>query len=129
MSNIYREKVYSKRKRLGINVRKCGVPKPKTESYNNVSKAVNTNKFKQFEDNKNKYKRPIKYLNRVNMDNGEQSDYRNDDTDAGDQFGGKLSKRDNNKKKYLFVGLFDIMEWVYKMLLSYTNLSHSLHII
>ena len=54
----------------------------------------------------------------VNPDNYDQSDYTNDDTDLRDQFGGKYSNQEHKKKKNLLLGLYDIIEWLCKDLLS-----------
>ena len=71
------------------------------------------------EEHNKKQKRHINALKVVKTDKDEQSDIRNNNTGSGYQFYDKVSKRDNNKKMNLIVGIFIIMDWVCNLLLSY----------
>ena len=87
-----RKIVNDERRRLGIkyndkgkgNAGKGGGPRNKN--------AANTNRMKQLEDQNLKYKRQIKAMKRVNHDD-EGSTETETDIDAGDQFGGKASRK------------------------------------
>ena len=89
--------VMNERKRLSKRGGKGG----KSGSVKHKS-ASNSNRLKQLEDQNKKYKRAIKSLKRrpSEAENGDDkdSDDKSEDDDAGDQFGGRNSKRLNKSK-------------------------------
>ena len=90
LSQADRNKVFAERERLGISKRKNGSDQSKSNNVN----AANDNRIKQITEQNKKYKRQIKALKRSktpNNKNDANSD--NDNADAGDQFGGKNSKK------------------------------------
>ena len=83
--------VISERKRLGI---RPGIGKNKTWSRTDGehTKANNANRMKQLEEQNKKYKRTIKAMKRKGDDEQAENDS-NGITDAGDTFGGKVTKK------------------------------------
>ena len=91
LSQADRNKVFAERERLGISKRKNGSDKSKSGNVN----AANANRIKQITEQNRKYKRQIKALKRTKTPNDKNDATSDDDnTDAGDQFGG----RNSNKK-------------------------------
>jgi len=93
LSNEERSKVLNERKRLGAGKKKGGGDKSSNDQ------AANT--MKQLRHQNQKQRRKIKALMRKNPDDGEDSD--SDESakpvnDAGDQFGGKNSKKKSKSK-------------------------------
>lgn len=99
LSKDDRAKVIAERKRLGIRGGKGG--RNSNNNNNNDSGASNT--LKQLKQQNKKYRRQIKAMKRVRFEddktdgNNDNSDA--DDDDAGDQFGGKASKKKLKAKK------------------------------
>ena len=94
LSKEERSKVFAERKKLGA---KGGIKKGK----GNGTPKSDANRMKQLADQNKKYKRQVKALKRKYLNEGDEIDSGEDensksDVDAGDQFGGKNSKR---KKK------------------------------
>ena len=94
LSKEERSKVFAERKKLGA---KGGIKKGK----GNGTPKSDANRMKQLADQNKKYKRQVKALKRKYLNEGDEIDLGEDeesksDVDAGDQFGGKNSKR---KKK------------------------------
>jgi hypothetical protein len=83
-----RNKVFAERERLGISKRK----NPKDKGAHN-EKAANANRMKQITEQNKKYKRQINALKRYKTNEKANSGSDDDNTDAGDQFGGKHSKK------------------------------------
>ena len=94
LSDADRETVKAERKKLGITKKGNN----NNGANTNQSKA-DANRLKQLAAQNKKMKRQIKALKRSNSkDNDDDDDASDGDTDAGDQFGGKASKRSKKKK-------------------------------
>ena len=90
LSQADRNKVFAERERLGISKRKNGSDQSKSNNVN----AANDNRIKQITEQNKKYKRQIKALKRSKTPNNKNDANSDDDNaDAGDQFGGKNSKK------------------------------------
>ena len=96
LSQSDREKVLAERKRLGIKGGRGG------KNAKGGDKA-SSNRLKQLTEQNNKYRRQIKALKRSQSKDDDKSDDGDDSnssvTDAGDQFGGRASKRAAKKSK------------------------------
>ena len=94
-----RNKFYAERKKLGI---KYDVNKRSGESSSSSSTsafAKQSNTIKQLKATMKKQKRTIKSLKRRNISEGKEDINSDSDADAGDQFGGKASKKKKKKNK------------------------------
>ena len=85
-----RKEVIAERKRLGVKYRKKGG----AGAGGRGGGQSGSNRLKQLKEQNSKYKRQIKALKRE--DNGDEGD--EDSIDAGDQFGGKQSKKKTKKE-------------------------------
>ena len=90
LSQEDRSKVIEERKRLGANKKKSGGKEKGKESSNTI---------KQLRQQNQKQRRKIKALTRKNPDDDDDSDTAEEGNDAGDQFGGKNSKKKNKKSE------------------------------
>jgi hypothetical protein len=90
LSNADHDKVKEERKRLGLQ---------KGAAKKGNSSAANSNRMKQLQAQNKKYKRTIKSLKRSSKAADTDDDSNDDDIDAGDQFGGRVSKKKTKKKK------------------------------
>lgn len=91
LSEADRNKVKAERKKLCIT--KAG----NSSGANDSSSKADANRLKQLSAQNKKMKRQIKALKRSNKkSSGNSNDDSDGDTDAGDQFGGKASKRNKN---------------------------------
>ena len=92
-----KQKVWNERKKLGIRYN----PNPKNKKYirkqdSDKNSASNANHMKQLTEQNKIYKRKIKAL-KVSFGDGEESKEDEDTIDAGDQFGGKASKKNKSE--------------------------------
>ena len=88
LSQTDRELVFAERKRLGL-----GKQKQSGKAGARRSNNAEGNRLKQLTDQNKKYKRQIKALKRSPDESANDNDSTGGDTDAGDQFGGKASKK------------------------------------
>ena len=89
-----KQKVWNERKKLGIRYKSKNNKYIRKEGAK--SDADTTNQIKQLTEQNKKYKRQIKSLSKVSFKEEKTSDANdneNTNIDAGDQFGGKASKR------------------------------------
>jgi hypothetical protein len=95
LSKEERSKVIAERKRLGVQGGKSG-------KGTSQSDTVTANTLKQLREQNKKYKRKIKALKRVTFKDDDDDDKNTssaDEIDAGDQFGGKASKKNAKKTR------------------------------
>ena len=92
-----KQKVWNERRKLGIRFR----PKNKNKKYvrGDETDANTANQIKQLTEQNKLYKRKIKSLNKVSFDkSANKNDQDGEEIDAGDQFGGKASKKNKKSK-------------------------------
>ena len=94
LSPADRQKVFAARKRNGVMKNKGGDDKAKSAR---AQKASEANRFKQLSDTNKRMKRQIKAFKRSSTDGDNDKQDSDSDTDAGDQFGGKASKKKHKK--------------------------------
>ena len=89
--------VHAERKRLGLSKNKTSAGNASNNSAKNQRSAA-TNRAKQLADTNKKLKRQIKAMKRSSTQTGGgDDDPDSDNTDAGDQFGGKAAKKKQKK--------------------------------
>ena len=89
-----RKIVIDERKRTGIRYKK----KSGAGAGKHGNSQSQSNRLKQLAEQNSKYKRTIKALKRKSQENDKEDDDAEEDIDAGDQFGGKASKKQQKKK-------------------------------
>ena len=94
LSPADRQKVFAERKRNGVMKNKGGDDKAKSARG---QKASESNRFKQLSNTNKRMKRQIKAFKRSSTDGDNDKQDSDSDTDAGDQFGGKASKKKHKK--------------------------------
>ena len=111
-----KKKVIAERKRLGIKMGGGGVGGGGGRSGN--TNAAKSNQLKQLQKQNKKYKRTIKALKKHTTNDNDDSDdaSENDGADAGDQFGGKNTKKKLMKKCTSLLGLRELLWMLYHYL-------------